>query len=74
MLTLEQAAARLRQRYSQAAEGEKVVSIHLFGIENAEAISALSNKEIAVTAGLPESYSTEIGKGVKLARYVVLKD
>lgn len=63
----------LRDMYSNADEGDKVANIHLFGIKYANEI--VTNKygasEIIRIAGLNNSYSTELSKGIKLARYVV---
>ena len=58
--------------YRNAATGEAVAMIHLFGIRYAEEIraSGASYKDVANAARIPESYGTEIGKGVKLSDYV----
>jgi 5-methylcytosine-specific restriction protein B len=59
--------------YFGATDGEKAVSIHLFGIKFAEQLSGASLREIAVRAGVDESYATEIRKGMNLAKYVSVK-
>ena len=61
--------------YFGSETGETVAMIHLFGIKYADEISASgeSMRAIALAAGIPESYGTEIGKGVKLSRFVRLK-
>lgn len=56
-----------------APEGEKVVHIHLFGIRYADALDGLPLKEICIRAGEPESYGTEINKGMRLARFVEIR-
>ena len=56
-----------------AARNEKTLSIHLFGIKYVDQIRDMSEKDIAVGAGLPESYKTEIRKGINLAKYVAVK-
>ena len=56
--------------YKDALLNEKVVSVHLFGIKYADEIRDLSVKDIVVSAELPESYKTEIRKGINLAKYV----
>jgi len=60
----------LNDMYFNALEGETVAMIHLFGIKYAKEIQACgeSMKQIAISAGLNESYGTEISKGVKLAQ------
>ncbi len=72
-MTLEQASKLLAEMYGKAAAKEKAVSIHLFAIKYADHIDGMSAKDIAVGAGLPESYKTELRKGINLARYVKLK-
>ena len=50
--------------------------IRLFGIKYANQLQQCSSskKEIIEIAGLQTSYQVEIGKGISLAKYVVLKD
>ena len=66
----------LKAMYEGAPRGDQVAFIHLFGIRFADALmnERLSKREILKTAGLPESYQTEISKGVKLAKYVKIKE
>jgi hypothetical protein len=68
----EELAAILRKMYSDARPKESAVMIHLFGVKYATQIraSGTSPKNIATLAGLPESYGTEINKGINLSRYV----
>jgi len=49
--------------------------IHLFGIKYASEIRTLNVpiKRIVELANLPESYATEVSKGIKLAIYVEIK-
>lgn len=65
----------LKKMYDKALEGEKVVSIHLFGIKYADIIQDNNIKptDIIKFSGLPESYATEVQKGIKLAPYVIVK-
>lgn len=72
-MNVDEAAKILGDRYRGAAENEKVVSIHLFGIEFANAIEGMSLVDVAVRAGLPKSYGTELRKGINLARFVALR-
>lgn len=74
-MTLEELGKILQKMYFESEEGESVAMIHLFGVKYAAEIANLgaSKKEIAKSAGIRESYGTEISKGVKLARYVSVK-
>ena len=74
-MTLAELGQTLGDAYQNAKEGEKVVTIHLFGIRYADQIEASGAiaKEIAKEAGIPDSYGTEIQKGVHLAKFVSLK-
>ena len=74
-MTLQQLGKALSDMYFGSETGETVAMIHLFGIKYADEISASgeSMRAIALAAGIPESYGTEIGKGVKLSRFVRLK-
>ena len=62
----------LADMYNNAPEGEQVAMIHLFGVRYARDIQNCeeSMRQMAISAGLNESYGTEIAKGVKLSRYV----
>ena len=68
-----EAARKLRKMYDDAEKNEKALSIHLFGITYADALVGMPLREIAIEADLPESYQTEIRKGMKLAKYVRLR-
>lgn len=69
-MALLELAHKLRRAYTEAPEGEKVTMIHLFGIRHAQELQRHSIRELAHAAGLNKSYITEIGKGIRLARYV----
>jgi len=70
-MTKYELATILQQMYNNASN-EKVTMIHLFGIKYAQEIKEIkvSPKEIVTLAKLPESYKTEVSKGIKLAKYV----
>jgi hypothetical protein len=74
-VTLHQLGQKLNEMYFGADDGETAAMVHLFGIMYAKDISDLgaSMKAIAKAAGICESYGTEISKGVKLAKYVTVK-
>lgn len=72
-MTLDEAAQILRQMYYNAPRGEQVAHIHLFGIRYADQLEGLTNPEIVRRAGLNDSYHSEVAKGRRLAKYVVVK-
>ncbi len=71
-MTLNELGAKLHEMYNNAQKGDSVSMIHLFGIRYANEIlqGKFSKKEIANAARIPESYGTEISKGINLAKYV----
>lgn len=64
----------LRKMYNSAADTNKVLSIHLFGIKYGSIIIEKKIKlvEIIKYAGLNDSYTTEINKGVNIYKYLKL--
>ncbi|MET3972309.1 MULTISPECIES: HTH-like domain-containing protein [Bradyrhizobium] len=72
-MIVQELADQLRQDYDTAEEGKKVIAIHLFGIRWASQLEGISCKEVAIRAGIHESYGTEIRKGVNLAEYVSIR-
>lgn len=75
-MTIKELADKLQQMYTNAPKGEKVAMIHLFGIVYATEIQkcGFSKKEIAESAKISNKYGTEINKGVKLSKYVLVKN
>lgn len=67
---------RLGSMYHGAERGDAVVMIHLFGILYAEQIkgSKAAVKEIVAAAGISESYVIEVHKGIKLAKFVQVRE
>lgn len=63
----------LKKRYLNAAKGEQVLSLYLFGIEFADQLSGVALYDLCEAAGLSRSYGTELAKARKLAPYVSLK-
>lgn len=63
------AGKRLRELYDDPRFG-KVVGIHLFGIRLADSLKSLDIIQVVRVAGIPESYATEVRKGMALAPYV----
>lgn len=72
-MQIDQGSKILAQMYQEALPKEKALSIHLFAIKYADQIRDMSAKDIVVGAGLPESYKTEIRKGINLAKYVEVR-
>ena len=63
----------LREAYENAMKTEKVTMIHLFGIKFSDEISKSNISEIIAESGIHSTYRTELGKGLKLAKYVKLR-
>jgi 5-methylcytosine-specific restriction protein B len=72
-MTIDEASKLLAKMYFGGGEKEKATQVHLFGIRYAKEIDGLPLKEVASRAGIPESYGTEIRKGINLAQHVTLK-
>lgn len=78
-MTIDEAAGILREMYEQGlANGESRTQVHLFGIKYAAELESFSIKELdaiglQATGGRAKNYGTEIDKGRKLARYVVVR-
>ena len=72
-MKIEEFAQVLKEEYLKAATNEKVVTIHLFGIRNADQLDGMPLHDIAERAGISRTYGTELRKGIKLARYVKIK-
>lgn len=75
-MTINQLGKALSDLYHNAPKGEAVAMIHLFGIKYAKELneSRFNKKEVARAANIPESFGTEISKGIKLSKYVVAKN
>ena len=63
----------LRESYQNAEKGEKVTMIHLFGIKYETEIREHGVSEVIRESGIFSTYGTELGKGMKLARYVAVR-
>ena len=72
MLTERQAIQLLGEAYENAPFGEKMLSIHLFGIQHANELEEMNLSRIAREATGKE-LGVDLGYGVKLAEHVVLK-
>ncbi len=74
-MTANQLGLILKEMYENA-KFDKTTRIHLFGIQYANEIrdNKITPKEILKAAHMPESYQTEISKGVRLAKYVDVKE
>lgn len=72
-MTSEQLTAELKKRYESADKREVALTIHLFGIQFADKLDGHSINAIAESATGHSSYGTEIRKGMRLSKHVVLK-
>lgn len=74
-MTLNELAKKLKEMY-EGSSTEKTAMIHLFGVKYAKDIreSGYVPKDILKVAGMPESYQVEINKGIKLSKYVTVKE
>lgn len=74
-MTARELAMRLKEMYENSSN-EKTTMIHLFGIMYAKEIKECEStaKEILKFANMPESYQTEISKGIRLSKYVDVKE
>lgn len=72
MMRTEEASAILARMYSNATGRGIVVNVHLFGIQYAAQLRNLSLVEVVKGAEIPETYKTEIRKGINLAKYVAV--
>ena len=69
-------AAELRRMYESAGRNEAACQVHLFGIKYARELqsSGYTLRHILELSGVSMGYLSDISKGVKLSKYVVLKD
>lgn len=65
-------AEQLRKAVEDAPKGDRVVTIHLFGIGHADRLAGVNLKDLAERAGIGESFATELRKGLRLASFVQL--
>lgn len=65
---------KLREMYEKAPYGESVTMIHIFGIKYASEIkrNGFTSGDIIKASGLNSSYATEVSKGIRLAKYVMI--
>ena len=73
--TIEKLGSILKDKYDNAPEKEQVANIHLFGIKYAEVIKSHSYTaaQIIREAGIKKSFSTELSKGIRLSKFVIIK-
>lgn len=72
-MTFEALTDELKRRYENAKKRAVALAIHLFGIEFANAIDGHPLNALAEAATGHSSYGTEIRKGMRLSKYVMLK-
>lgn len=75
-MTKQELSIKLIKMIENAPKGEVSVQYHLFGIKYAEIIKELkiNAEDIVEGAGYKKSLAAEIRKGIKLSRYVNIKD
>lgn len=66
-------AEKLRRVVDAAPKGDKVVTIHLFGIQHAQRLNGVNLQDLAERAGIGKSFGTELRKGVRLAEFVEIR-
>ena len=73
-MTIQELGVKLADMYEKKKK-KSTSMIHLFGVIYAEQIEVAGSNasEIVRAAGLPDSYKTEIRKGMNLAKYVQLR-
>lgn len=66
---------KLREMYENAPYGDSVTMIHIFGIKYANEIkqNGFTVGNIIKASGINSSYATEVSKGIRLAKYVIIK-
>lgn len=62
----------LKEMYDNAPYKESVTMIHLFGIKYHEEINRIGIREVVEASGINISYTAEISKALRLAKYVKL--
>ena len=69
-------AAILRRMYDSAKRNETTCQVHLFGIRYAEELQncGCTLRHIVELSGISKGYLPEISKGMKLSKYVRLKE
>ena len=73
-MTIEEAARILNRMYDRGRRLKEVSAyVLLFGIKYAEELGALSVPEVVKRAGIPPSYPIEIYNGIKLSKYVEIR-
>lgn len=73
-MTIDEAATILSREYLRGqASREQALSVHLFGIRYAKQLEGMPLREIVIRAQIPETYATELRKGVNLAKYVEIR-
>ena len=69
-------AEKLRETYEDARRNEATCQVILFGIRYAAELQAcgVPLREIVSMSGVSRGYLAELGKGVKLSKYVTVRE
>ena len=75
-MSIDELSLKLKEMYENAPKSEQVVNIHLFGIMFGDIIkrNKYSVAQIIELAEMKKSYNVELSKGIKLSKFVKLKD
>lgn len=75
-MSLGELSAELVRMYNSAPKGESSTMVHLFAIKYANEIkeAGLNANQIAKAADIYDSAHCEINTGLRLAKYVTVKD
>ena len=67
---------KLRESYENAGRNEATSQVILYGIKYAEELQACGKplREIVIDSGISKGYLSELGKGVKLSKYVTIRE
>jgi len=71
-MTAKELGKILNEMYTNAPKKEQVTMIYLFGIKYHNEIETIGNREVVEASGINTSYTAEISKALRLAKYVRL--
>lgn len=71
-MTIDEFAKELSKMYSGEDIVSKTTAIHMFGLKYADELEAsgINKKDILQAAGMPDSYETEINKGIRIYKSI----
>ena len=72
-MTSNELVQELRAAANGAADGGKVLTLNLFGIEFSEHLKDENLPDLVERAGISRSFSSELRRGMRLSEFVALK-